>query len=240
MVTCRWLGSEKAGGRGTEGGKMEGTLLFGLCFSILVLLTFARRKKYKISIIKWIPVTVGIAAMGLLGTYIMFYIENGEWYGQSFYGAVLFFPGLLMPVAVLFRISVWDLLDFATPAGLALLAPFKLNCYLGGCCGGKVLFYDEHGLPTHFPSQIVEMFIAVVLVCMLLLIEKLPKCKHRIYSICIITYGAIRFGLNFFRLEQNDFLFGLPAGNLWSIVSVVFGILLWVIIARKEKCDVGQ
>lgn len=214
---------------------MNGKLLLLVCAVVMLFLTGIRRMNYGISLLKWIPITVLIAILGLLGTYIMFFLENGKWYGQSFFGAVLFFPILLLPVAAIFCIPIADLLDYATPAGIALLAPFKLNCYLGGCCGGKVLFFDENGIATHFPSQIVEMVVAIVLTIVLMHLERKPSFRRKIYPICIIAYGVIRYFLNFFRVEQTDFLFSMPAGNLWSLVSVVMGILLLVFCRTKKS-----
>ena len=189
--------------------------------------------RYQISLIKWIPLTICVGLMGLLGTYIMFFVENGVWYGQSFFGAVLFFPMLLFPIAIIFRMSLMDLLDYATIPGIALLAPFKLNCYIGGCCGGKVLFFNKNGVPTHFPSQVVEMTVAILITMVLLYLEKVPKYKHKIYPICLVLYGTTRFILNWFRWEQEKNFLGLTAGATWAILSVIIGGL-WMLILKKQ------
>jgi len=212
---------------------MDGKLLLLICMIVMLGLTVVRRRKYQVSLIKWIPLTLSIALMGLLGTYIMFWIENGEWYGQSFFGAVLFYPVLLLPVAIIFRVQLLELLDYATPPGLALLAPFKLNCYMGGCCGGRVLIYDENGIPTHFPSQLVELFVAIILTCIMLRLETIPKYKHKIYPMCLVLYGASRFILNWFRWEQEKNIIGLTAGSTWSLISCCIG-LLWLWLSKKE------
>lgn len=214
---------------------MNGKMLLGICAVLLLVTTAIRRKKYQISLFRWIPLTIGVALMGLLGTYIMFFIENGVWYGQSFFGAVLFFPILLFPLAVVCRMSLLDLLDYATPPGIALLAPFKMNCYMGGCCGGRVLFFNENGIPTHFPSQIVEMIVAVCITIILLYLENMPKYKHKIYPICLILYGVTRFLLNWFRWEQEVVFLGLTAGASWAIISMIIGGI-WLLIDKSWSC----
>lgn len=195
----------------------------------MLTLMVIRCKRYQIKKWQLLPLAVCVAAMGLAGTYLMFFIENGGWYGKSFFGAVLFYPILLIPVALIFRIPLIRLLDYATPPGLALLAIYKWNCYQKGCCGGKALWFSEAGVPTHFPSQLAEMTVAVILTIILLILEKNPKNKGKIYPLCLVTYGSTRYILNYFRWEQNDFFMGMPAGNLWAVVAVSIGIV-WLCI----------
>ena len=177
---------------------------------------------------------IGVAGMGLLGTYIMHFIENGSWGGRSFFGALLFFPVLLFPIALLCRVSLLDLLDYATPPGLLLLAFYKYNCYTDGCCAGRTLWFTEEGVPVHFPSQLAEMGVAIVLALCLFLVERKSKFRHKIYPICIVIYGATRFILNHLRWEQQAFLLGLTAGAFWSLVAVLIGVV-WLAIARKKQ-----
>lgn len=212
---------------------MEGKLLLLICSIIMFLGTGVRRKRYKISVVKWLPLTISFSLLGLLGTYIMFFLENGEWYGQSFFGAVLFFPVLLIPVSFVFRVPLLELLDYATPPSLLLLAPFKLNCYMRGCCSGRVLYFDENGVPIHFPSQLAEMAVAIIIVGILLWLETKNNYKHKIYPICLILYGSSRLILNWFRWEQDKNIFGLTAGSTWSIISCCIG-LFWLWLSRRK------
>lgn len=200
-------------------------MFLAVCAIVMLVLMLLRCRLYGVRMITVFPLMMCVAYMGLLGTRIMFFIENGGWYGKSFFGAVLFFPILLLPVAWLFRMRLRTLLDYATIPGIGMLAIFKWNCYTDGCCGGKVLWYSEAGIPTYFPSQLVEMGTAIALVIILLILERKPKCRGKIYPLCLILYGLVRYVLNGFRWEQTDFLFGMTAGNLWSLVSIGLGIV---------------
>lgn len=213
---------------------MGAKLLLSLCAVLMLIMTATCRKRYHISLLKWIPLTICVGLMGYLGTYIMFYLENGTWYGQSFFGAVLFYPILLLPIAFVFTISLSDLLDYATPPGMAVLVLFKMNCYLGGCCGGRVLYFDENGIPVFFPSQIVELVCALILTIILVIFSYKKKFKGLIYPITLILYGGSRFILNFFRYEwsQREAMnFIMPMGNIWSLVAIMIGFV-WLL---KEK-----
>ena len=65
--------------------------------AIFVLLII-RYKKYHISLLKTFVITLAIAFSGLLGSYIMFFLENGKWYGRSMFGGILLFQLFLLPV----------------------------------------------------------------------------------------------------------------------------------------------
>ena len=209
-------------------------MFISICFAVLFALMYIRRKMYGIKKLLVIPLAVLVSLMGLLGTRIMFYIENGAWYGRSFFGAVLFFPILLLPLAWIFRISLINLLSYATVPGMALLAVYKYNCYRMRCCSGKVLWFSPEGVPVHFPSQIVELCVATIIVALLLVLERKENYRRRIYPICLVIYGAARFILNYFRWEQPKYIWGLTPGAFWALVSVFIGIT-WLIISQQYK-----
>lgn len=214
---------------------MNNKIFIAACLLTMFTLLLLRCKKYKVHPIKTVPMTIAVAAMGLLGTYIMFFIENGGWYGRSFFGALLFYPILLLPVAFIFRMRLEDLLDFATPPGLAILALYKYNCYMDGCCAGKAIWFTEEGIPVYFPSQLAEMVTALLIMLVVLLCEKKEKNRGTVYPVALIIYGVARYILNFFRWEQSVFLLGMAPGNFWSICSAVFGIVLLIIKRTKGK-----
>ncbi|MBR2914487.1 MAG: prolipoprotein diacylglyceryl transferase [Clostridia bacterium] len=214
---------------------MSAIVLLTICVTVLFILLFIRKNKYNVSLIKCIIITISSGALGLLGTRVLYFVENGNFFGQSFYGAVLFFPVFLFPVAWLLKIRLSDMLDYATPPGLAMLVLFKFNCYLGGCCGGTVLYYKDGGIPVTFPSQLVEMGAALALTILLFIVEYKNKLKRNIYSLCLITYGSTRFILNWFRAERSEYILGISAGHFWSIVSVFLGVLTMVLSYVREK-----
>lgn len=209
-------------------------ILLPMCAFIMTALMFFRRKQYNVSVSKSFLITVFVSVLGFLSTYIMYYFENLEWGGQSFFGAVLFFPIALFPIALIFKMPIGRLLDYATPAGIAILVPFKLNCYIGGCCGGRALWFSEEGIPTHFPSQLVEMVVALLITIFLLYAEKMAKNEGKIYPLCLIVYGTTRFVLNYFRSDTSVFFLGLYPGNFWALFSVVIGVT-WLVICRNRK-----
>ena len=215
-------------------------LLIGtvLMFGVMLLC----RIRIKMSVSKTLLFSVLLMVTGLLSTKIMAFIESGSIKGQSFFGAVFFLPLLLLPVAKLIREDRRTVLDLSAPAVCAMLAVMKVSCYLSGCCAGKILYtyykQNDNTLYTcRFPSQLVELANAVFLLLILLLLLSNSKRAGALYPAFMVLYGVTRFILNLFR-ETTPFLFGLPAGNFWSIISVVIGavwLILWSRAVKKQR-----
>ena len=124
-------------------------------------------------------------------------------------------------------------MDLCGPAECLMLAIMKLMCLSDGCCSGRELFVNAEGIAVYFPSQIVEHINALIIFAVLMVMVFRKKNRGCIYPWYLTLYGATRFVLNFFRLDQAEFFFGMAAGNVWSLVAIVIGIF-WLCICRKK------
>lgn len=174
-----------------------------------------------------------LTVLGVLGAKLMFLIENGFWAGTSFYGAVFFPPLMMVLLALLLRVPPLTLLDLCAPAECVMLALLKMLCLKNGCCGGRLLLTTASGSEIYFPSQIVELLTALVLMVVLLRFIRKGTWQGRIYPIYMLLYGIARFILNLLR-DTKPFLLGLPAGNFWSLVAIVIA-LIWLRLAHPQK-----
>ena len=213
-------------------------MLYMLSLSVVLLLGFMllRCKRYGIVIWKTILIMALVGGLGILSTQVLYFIENGEWGGMSFFGAVLFLPVIMTPVAWLLRIPAEDMTDFISPPGLLMFAVMKANCFFSGCCGGRVLSVSGNGTPIVFPSQIVEAVTTVCLVVALLCWDHRGKTETKLYPISLVSYGLLRFVLNWFREPGEAFFLGMQKGTLWSVIAVVAGVL-WLLILHNRDLD---
>lgn len=181
-----------------------------------------------------------LTVCGVLGVKLMFFIENGSFGGQSFFGAVLFTPLLMLAVAKLLRLPAAGLLDLSAPAECVMLALLKVECLLTGCCVGRVLYVTPLGAEVRFPSAIVECAAALLIALLLYFLSGKQKLHGRIYPLFMVIYGATRFVLNFLR-ETTPLLLGLSVGCLWALLSVIIGSVLLVLLARRgRKSDFSE
>lgn len=174
-----------------------------------------------------------LTVLGVLGAKLMFLIESGFWAGTSFYGAVFFPPMIMVLLALLLRVPPLALLDLCAPAECVMLAILKMQCAVNGCCVGILLTITADGTYIRFPSQIIELLNALVLMVILLRLIRKGTWQGRIYPIYMLLYGITRFILNLLR-DTKPFLLGLPAGNFWSLVAIVIA-LIWLRLAHPQK-----
>lgn len=202
--------------------------------------------KYQLPMWKAIPISIISTLVGVCSIKLMVYIESGSWNGQSFFGAVLFAPIIMCLVARVFRIKTMDLLDICAPAECGMLIFQKVNCIVNGCCEGRIIFHDQHGVGVQFPSQTVECITAVILLWIFLCMIQEGRNHGKVYFWYMILYGCARFILNLFR-ETIPFVWILPAGNFWSIISIIIGLISMLFIKkmntqnpndpnRRERC----
>lgn len=180
---------------------------------------------YRVKLWKSIPVALMLTITGTLGTYIWFFLEASFFGGRSYYGAVFLVPLGFWYVAKWMRIPYGELMDFCAPAECVMLAIMKYQCLVDGCCGGILLPASLLGPNTIFPSQIVELINALILMAILMGIGFGKKYRGKVYAWYMVMYGATRFVLNFFRVDNDPLLLGLPAGHLWSLLSIFIGVL---------------
>lgn len=190
-----------------------------------------RRKRYRKAAI-WKMIVLGflLTVTGVAGTMLMFFVESGRFGGTSFFGAVLFVPILILP-AMLLKLSYKDILNLSAPAECLMLAIMKFDCLANDCCIGKYI----PSLKFQFPSQMVEMVFGLLVMVALLIIEVRRKDEH-LYAWYLVLYGSTRFLLNGFRYGLKPFVWILPNGHFWALVSVFIGII-WLVCAKKAKAN---
>lgn len=191
----------------------------------MLILILIMMKHYRVRLWKGLPVALLLTVTGTLGTYIWFFVESSIFGGRSYYGAVFLVPLAFVYVAKLMRIPYGDLMDFCAPAECVMLSIMKYQCLVDGCCAGKVLLSIAIDGSVIFPSQLVELINALVLMAVLMTMAFFKKTRGKIYPWYLVLYGATRFVLNFFRADTQPLLLGLPAGNLWSLLAIFLGVL---------------
>ncbi len=219
-------------------------LIFGIISMILVNLFW--RKRYQIHWFKSIIISLLVNVFAILGAKVLHILENLQEIidngltlsGFSFYGTVFLLPLALLPFGKVFRMKTSDFLDFCTPAVAVELAVYRVGCFLGGCCYGVPASW---GFAMHFdpdtlrvPVQLIEIVFNLMIFVFLLIFNKKSKYKGLLYPLFMIAYGFIRFILEFIRVSPKNIL-GFSLGQVFSIISIVIGIIVSYKIINKEE-----
>lgn len=204
-------------------------VIIGIGMIAMILLLVLRRKRFQgATVWKMLLFGVMLTVAGVVGTMLMYFFESGEFGGISFFGAVFFVPIFMLP-ALCLKFSYKEILNLCAPLGGLMLAIMKVNCLISNCCFGKYL----PSLGFQFPSQIVEMVAALLVMIVLLVIEVYCKDEH-LYGWFLILYGASRFLLNGFRYGIKPFVGVLSNGHFWALISVIIGIV-WIVCAKTRR-----
>ena len=212
---------------------------------IMSIINCFRVKKYKYNAFLGIFIAVIVNIIAILGANILFHLESPyspiTSFGLSFFGTVYFLPlGMILVSLIFKRIekkSFRDLWALTVPMELSLV---RFGCYLAGCCLGVRW---DHGV--HFPNdpeglnrvpiQLIEVIFDIGIFIALIIIEKKSKRKGTLYPIFMISYGFIRFILEFWR-DTSKYFYGLSNGQVFAFISVIIGcIWIYIIYTRKEK-----
>lgn len=230
-------------------------IFLGLVLAVLLFEWFGHKEKVNrldLSIIELtalLCVGTGFAG-GLLFQNLYDYLSDPASY--SWTNKMTFFGGLLCALLLLFLLyavylkkrvgaTLKKMLQ-VVPGCLAAAHGFgRLGCFLAGCC---------YGLPTDswigikfpgiaqavIPTNLLEALFLLLLAIILLLLAFKKKTNLTI-PIYMLSYGAWRFVIEFFRGdERGSFIPGLSPSQFWSILLFIGGliILLWQISRRNR------
>lgn len=216
---------------------MKKLILFVMAGAILLLFPMLQMARWKqIKLHKTILVALTGTVSGVTGAFLWYWLENGKFGGISYFGAVFLVPIAFALVFWLFQEPYGTILDLCAPAECAMLVMMKIHCAISKCCGGRELFVTGSGVSVHFPSQLAEMTNAVVLLSVIMIMSRKKICQNALYPCFLVLYGISRFILNLFRANTSDFFLGMPAGNVWSLLSVLAGGI-WLFIAWRKNRD---
>lgn len=220
-----------------------------------------RWRELKLPIDEFEALIIWLVVAGLIGARLVDVFVYEWWYfrdhltelpylwqgGLAWHGSLLGAALLLWWWARRRRHNIWLLLDAAVP-GLAL----------GQAIGrwGNYFNQELFGLPTHLPwgipiepafrpaafmasSYFHPVFLyEFVLLAVLALVLWLVRARVRagqLFALYLLVAGAVRLVLEFVRVDEQSSLFGLRAGVVVALVSMVAGMVLWWRVHRRSS-----
>jgi len=152
--------------------------------------------------------------------------------GMSFFGSVFLVP-LLMPLfGKRFGLNRGRTLDLCAPCVAGIVGVMRINCWISGCCGGRLLMI--HGIGFRPPTQIIDGVWDCVLMIVLMRLDSKKEQEGRLYPLFLVGYGIVRFFIEFLRATEKDWLF-LSHGQVFSVVAVIIGVIVLRRLPFKSK-----
>ncbi len=227
-------------------GKMSSLMffwMFGIIFSVAFYMIMAKRYQHK----WYISLLLGFI-MIILETFsakIMFLIENPasiksgiSWRGgYSLFGVFFFTPIFLLLIFWILKLNKLEQMDFLVPGILLELSFYRIGCMCAGCCYGIEVGWGITNGTTKglFPVQPLEAcldFTAFIVIVLLIIKNKLRQGEA--FYITYISYGVIRFVMEFLR-ERTNVVGPLATSHFYALAIMIFGIVMFVYSRRYKN-----
>lgn len=189
---------------------------------------------------KWYAIllmSVAVVALGLLSAIIFAKFENflsGTNDGNmSIYGGIFLMPIFCAIGALLFRRKVKLVLDVLTLPIVSVATLARVNCLIKGCCLGSFI----PGTTTRWPTREIELVYDVIFLIIIARITAKKRFRGYNYPLYLLSYGVLRFIVQWFRDGGFEVIGPLTLSHIWSILSIIAGSLLILLIYKAEKKD---
>ena len=206
---------------------------YWLCCSVgiwlIILLSILRKDIYQLSTLFALLCALCISIFGIIGVFILGYIQSGfKHFQSSFMGALIFTPIMVGVIGVVFKKRFCQVVSFSIPGICLMGSIMKLGCFFVGCCGGITI----NGIKV--PIQIIESVISLLIFFVVIFCEIKLQLKILIAPIYLLTYAFLRFFIEFFRDTERNIL-GISMGQFTAILVFVLGIVYLVLIILNKK-----
>lgn len=194
--------------------------------------------KYNLSRSKSILLPIIFLFLSFLGGKLLYIAENFKYIkefsfsGLSLFGAIFLILLATPIIAVIFKTEVLMMYDYLTPFGLILLSCVRTGCFFNGCCEAKTIWVGNN--PIVLPVQLFEVILDLLILDVCLHVGEKFFESGFMYPLFMIMYGIERFLLEFLR-KSSDAESLIHNGHVFSLLSIVIGLIFIVIIKTKLK-----
>ena len=206
-------------------------LILASVMTFLWLLCFVKRLR-----MKW-PIALLLAvlhvAFGVFCVKAFAFLESGAasdgFSKMSIFGATFFMPVGYFLGAKLTKRKIADVFDIFTICMVFTLACSRVNCLKAGCCGGIPFF----GTSWTWPTREIEIiyYLALILIFAPRILKQ--KTNGEVYPLYMLSYGALRFLLEFVRI--SGVARPLHLTHLWAALSMAAGLAVFLVLKDREK-----
>lgn len=123
-------------------------------------------------------------------------------------------------------------MDLCGPCVAIMIGCMRVGCFWGGCCGGWKMCIGD--VRFNWPTQAMESVGDFAILFGLAQASEEEKYAGKLYPLFLVSYGIMRFFLEFLRDTAKDWLY-LSHGQWFSLVAILIG-LIWLRRSHKTKC----
>lgn len=148
------------------------------------------------------------------------------------YGAMFLMPPLYYLWAKFRKRNIPLFMDTATICLLIGLAVGRINCLSSGCCEGVRIAF---GSDMRWPLREIEL-----IYCSVFIISFGRKIiKNKTYGdglpLLMVSYGTIRFIMEWVREEYTGRLGIFHLAHIWSLICILIGAVMYYIVRKNFR-----
>ena len=152
---------------------------------------------------------------------------------MSLFGGFFGMPILYYLIAKLGKRDMRLIFDVFGVCAVVTVLFARCNCLISGCCLGQFIGSSS----VRWPTREIEViyYISFLVYAMPRILKK--RSFGEIYPLYMLTYGVLRFIVEFLRVSETNNLFHLS--HAWALIAIVIGLVfyskLYNQVHRKTK-----
>lgn len=148
------------------------------------------------------------------------------------YGAVWILPLVAYIAAKIMKKKPAPFIDATAVVAAIALICVRVFCLADGCCGGMPV---ARGATFCWPLREIEMVYCVIFILLYWKQVYTGTSYGQVYPMYMITYGVVRFVIEWLRDEFTGSLGIIHLAHIWSIISILIGAAIYFELKEKQK-----
>lgn len=152
--------------------------------------------------------------------------------GMSLFGGVFLMPVAYFLGAKITKRKISEVFDVFTICMIFTVACARVNCLYAGCCiGNPIPFITDH--TVRWPTREEELVFYLILVAILIRKELKDRTYGEIYPIYMMSYGAFRFIIEWFRYSERS-VGMVHLAHIWSLIALGIGMSIYIEMKAQQ------
>lgn len=152
------------------------------------------------------------------------------------FGAVFLLPVFYYFGAKIFKRKTSLVMDIAAVCLTIGLIFGRFDCLVGGCCAGARLPFGQFNWPLR---EIELIYYGCFLLYYCPRIHR-GQTQGEVYPIFMISYGALRFVLEWLRVEFTTSLGAFHLAHVWALVCFMLGLSVYGTLLDRQRRKGGK
>ena len=151
--------------------------------------------------------------------------------GLRLYGGIFVLPIAYLCLAKVAKRPISEILDVGAISTLIGMIYARGTCMVGGCCVGNLI----GTLSVRWPIREIELLYYAVFLIYYAAKVHAGKTYGQVYPVYLLSYGTLRFALEWVREEYTGSIGILRLAHLWSIISIIIGAAIYFELHENKQ-----